>query len=97
MTTICENDFIRLLAESVSDSLRDLLGEKPSGTVYRCILRRLYSKLGLTFVEKPDYRFVEYIRDLEGMENRVDPSPPITLREDNNGDSVKQLAIIHRQ
>jgi hypothetical protein len=97
LAEISKDGFDRLLAESVNDSIRSLLGEKPSKTVFRHILRRLYSKLGLAFVEKANYGFLEYISELEMMENLVAPSQPITLYESDRDRSVKSVAIIQKE
>ncbi len=60
---VIQDDFERLLADSVSEGLTLLLGERPSQTVWRSIVKRLYMKLGLQFVEKSNYGFLEYLRE----------------------------------
>jgi DNA polymerase II large subunit len=49
------NDFTLMLERS--------FGTTPSKTIERDIAKRLYSKLGLIFVEKEDWRLPDYVRE----------------------------------
>lgn len=62
-STSAVNDFTILLAESVSEGLRDLLGEKSSRMITKIIVKRLYSRLGLEFWERSNYSFSDYLRE----------------------------------
>lgn len=84
--TATVDDFDNLLAETVKEGLTDLLGAKPSGIVTKSIAKKLYAKLGLDFVEKSDYGFVEYVRDAMRMENAIAETLPV-LADSQNGNN----------
>ena len=50
--------------EVFSDVMRKLLGSS-STIVEKLILKNLFSKLGLDFVEKEGYRFQDYMKELK--------------------------------
>jgi len=44
-------------------ALETLFGVTPSKAIVRIIVKRLYSKLGLTYVERPDWRLADYVNE----------------------------------
>lgn len=62
-STSAVDDLTILLAESVCEGLRDLLGEKPSRMITKIVAKRLYSRLGFEFWERSNYSFFDYLRD----------------------------------
>jgi len=85
------NNIERLLAETVNECLRDIMGEKPSRTIGKFIAKRFYGKLGLEFAEKSDCGFVEYVGDAVMKEqekiglSRSDFPETNNLKDENNG------------
>jgi hypothetical protein len=47
----------------LTSAFEAIFGPAPSNTIVRAIVKRLYSKLGLTFVEIPDWRLPDYVRE----------------------------------
>lgn len=47
----------------LTSAFETIFGPAPSKTMVRVIVKRLYSKLGLTFVEIPDWRLPDYVRE----------------------------------
>jgi len=44
-------------------ALETLFGDAASKTIVRVIVKRLYSKLELTYIERPDWRLPEYVNE----------------------------------
>jgi hypothetical protein len=44
-------------------ALETFFGVMPSKAMVRIIVKRLYSKLGLTYVERPDWRLFDYVNE----------------------------------
>jgi hypothetical protein len=44
-------------------ALERIFGVTTSQTMTRVVIKRLYTKLGLTFVERPDWRFPDYVME----------------------------------
>jgi len=58
-------------------ALVTLFGFTGSKAIVRIIVKRLYSKLGLTYVERPDWRLADYVN--EAKSRRIlfnDPAEP---------------------
>jgi hypothetical protein len=47
----------------LTSAFERMFGTAPSRTILRAIAKTLYSKLGLTFIEIPDWRLPDYVRE----------------------------------
>ena len=54
-------------------ALETLFGVAPSKAIVRIIAKRLYSKLGLTFIERPDWRLPDYVSEAKSRTTLFDP------------------------
>jgi len=54
-------------------ALETLFGAAPSKAIVRIIAKRLYSKLGLTYIERPDWRLPDYVSEAKSRTPLFDP------------------------
>jgi len=58
-----ERNHIPERLNELTSAFETIFGPVPSKTMVRAIVKRLYSKLELTFVEIPDWRLPDYVRE----------------------------------
>jgi hypothetical protein len=64
-------------------ALETLFGAVPSKAMVRFIVKRLYSKLGLTYIERPEWRLPDYVSEAKSRTTMFDaPGLPPMLEKD---------------
>jgi len=60
-------------------ALETLFGVTPSKAIMRIIVKRLYSKLGLTYVERPDWRLPDYVNEAKSRRTLFNDPAELSL------------------
>jgi hypothetical protein len=63
-------------------ALETLFGVMPSKAIVRIIVKRLYSKLGLTYVERPDWRLPDYVNEAKSRRTLFNEPAELSLKFD---------------
>ena len=67
-------------------ALETLFGAAATKVIVRIIARRLYSKLGLTYIDRPDWRLPDYVSEAKSRTTLFDPiALPMTFEETARG------------
>lgn len=60
-------------------ALETLFGAGPSTAIVRIIVKRLYSKLGLTYIERPDWRLPDYVNEAKSRKTLFNEPTELSL------------------
>ena len=60
-------------------ALETLFGVTPSKAIMRIIVKTLYSKLGLTYVERPDWRLPDYVNEAKSRRTLFNDPAELSL------------------
>lgn len=67
-------------------ALETLFGAAATKAIVRIIARRLYSKLGLTYIDRPDWRLPDYVSEARSRTTLFNPVVlPMTFEETARG------------
>jgi len=61
-------------------ALETLFGFAVTRVIVRIIVKRLYSKLGLTYVERPDWRLPEYVNEAKSRRTLFNEPTELSLK-----------------
>ena len=61
-------------------ALETIFGAAPGKVVARMIVKRLYSKLGLTYIERPDWRLPDYVSEAKSRKTLFDDPVELSLK-----------------
>jgi hypothetical protein len=61
-------------------ALETLFGFTGSNAIVRIIVKRLYSKLGLTYVERPDWRLPDYVNEAKSRRTLFNEPAELSLK-----------------
>jgi hypothetical protein len=69
--------------DDLASVLSIIFGPKANLVLARAIAKRLYSKLGIRFIEKPDYTLLNYFRDAR-IQMQIHSEEKVTNEEKQN-------------